>query len=51
VTAVTGSEVLRLCRMDFLSAVLGNLESAEAVEEVVASREELGVAAPLEAVG
>jgi hypothetical protein len=32
--------------MDFLSAVLGNLESAETVEEIVSSR----VGAPIEGV-
>ena len=38
VSAATDSEVLGIRRMDFLSAVLGNLESAETVEEMVSSR-------------
>ena len=38
VAAATDSEVLGIRRMDFLSAVLGSRESAEAVEEVVSSR-------------
>jgi MFS family permease len=37
VAATTDASVLAIRRMDFLSAVLGNLESAAAVEEIVAS--------------
>ena len=38
VSAATDSAVLVIRRMDFLSAVLGNRESAETVEEIVSSR-------------
>ena len=38
VWAATDSELLVIRRMDFLSAVLGNLESAETVEQIVSSR-------------
>jgi MFS family permease len=38
VSAVTDSTLLTIRRMDFLSAVLGNLASAETVEEIVSSR-------------
>jgi hypothetical protein len=38
VSAATDSNVLAIRRMDFLSAVLGNFESAETVEELVSSR-------------
>ena len=38
VSAATDSELLVIRRMDFLSAVLGNLESAETVEQIVTSR-------------
>jgi CRP-like cAMP-binding protein len=38
VSAATDSVLLVIRRMDFLSAVLGNLESAETVEEIVSSR-------------
>jgi hypothetical protein len=38
VTAATDVTVLAIRRMDFLSAVLGNLASAETVEEIVSSR-------------
>jgi MFS family permease len=38
VIATTGSTLLAIRRMDFLSAVLGNAESAETVEELVVSR-------------
>jgi MFS family permease len=38
VSAVTDSAVLVIRRLDFLSAVLGNVESAETVEEIVSSR-------------
>ena len=38
VSAATDSLVLVIRRMDFLSTVLGNLESAETVEEIVSSR-------------
>ena len=38
VSAATDSMVLVIRRMDFLSAVLGSLESAETVEEIVSSR-------------
>jgi MFS family permease len=38
VSAATDSEVLVIRRMDFLTAVLGNLESAETVDEIVSSR-------------
>jgi MFS family permease len=37
VAATTDGSVLAIRRMDFLSAVLGNLESAAAVEEIVTS--------------
>ena len=37
VSAATDSVLLVIRRMDFLSAVLGNLESAETVEEIVSS--------------
>ena len=37
VTATSDSTVLAVRRMDFLSAVLGNPESAETVEEIVSS--------------
>jgi CRP-like cAMP-binding protein len=46
VSAATDSVLLVIRRMDFLSAVLGNLESAETVEEIVSSR----VGAPIEGV-
>jgi MFS family permease len=38
VSAATDSVVLAIRRMEFLSAVLGNLESARSVEEIVSSR-------------
>ena len=38
VSAVTDTAVLTIRRMDFLSAVLGNPESAEAVEAAVSAR-------------
>ena len=38
VSAVTDSSLLTIRRMDFLSAVLGNPESAKTVEEIVSSR-------------
>jgi MFS family permease len=47
VTAASDSAVLTVRRLDFLSAVLGSPESAEAVEEIVTSR--LGAALPVHA--
>ena len=38
VSAATDSSLLTIRRMDFLSAVLGNLQSAATVEEIVSSR-------------
>ena len=38
VSAATDSAVLVIRRMDFLSAVLGSLESAETVEDIISSR-------------
>jgi MFS family permease len=38
VSAATDAAVLAIRRMDFLSAVLGNLDSAETVEEIVSAR-------------
>ena len=38
VSAVSDAEVLAIRRMDFISAVLGNLETAETAEIVVSSR-------------
>jgi hypothetical protein len=38
VSAVTGAEVLAIRRLDFLSAVLGNVENVETVELLVSSR-------------
>jgi MFS family permease len=40
VSAATDAGVLTIRRMEFLSAVLGNLESAQSVEEIVTSRVE-----------
>ena len=38
VSAITDTDVLVIRRIDFLSAVLGNLESAATIEDTVAAR-------------
>jgi MFS family permease len=51
VSASENSSLLAIRRMDFLSAVLGNVDSARSVEEIVAFRTGSGRSVPADAVG